>query len=172
MLRMQRTFENGIISFQCKKDCGAMRIHACAIAEPNPTNITLHFLNCLMDGQYTDNEVAIVSRNYVYIFNLHIVNEFTFCQCAANFSINWGNIQNCLASNSSMVLLDKFGDRTQEISSAHIPAISFNDHYDDDVSQKARENFLEAACSAFKYEVPAICSHINQTVIGNAIQWM
>ncbi|GJQ74883.1 hypothetical protein Trydic_g21719 [Trypoxylus dichotomus] len=146
----KRISENGTMGFTCKKDptCRAMRIHACTSAQSNPTNATLHFLNCVIDGQYTKNEIAI---------------------CATNFSIPIDSIQNCTSSNASIALLDKFGNRTEKLLSAHIPAISFNDNYDDDVSQKARENFLEAVCLALKTNAPKICSSVNLNLTDNTI---
>lgn len=68
----------------------------------------------------------------------------------------------------SSALLEKFGNRTELLSSAHIPAIAFNDQYDDRTSQKARENFLVTVCSMFKIDLPSACSFINLDFSGKA----
>lgn len=62
---IQRTLLNGTTEFQCKKDvtCRAMRIHACAAQYVTTPNITLHFLNCLMDTQYTQHDIIGVSKS-------------------------------------------------------------------------------------------------------------
>ncbi|KAI4457801.1 transposable element tc3 transposase-like protein [Holotrichia oblita] len=146
----KRTLLNGTTEFHCKKDatCRAMRIHACAAQYLTPPNITLHFLNCLMDTQYT--QIDIIG-------------------CAMNFSFPLEDIQNCFSDGTSSILLDKFGNRTEKLPSAHIPAIAFNDEYDDRISQQARENFLVTVCSVFKDEVPSTCSFINSGFDGNVV---
>lgn len=70
--------------------------------------------------------------------------------------MSWNKIKACAESDEATNLMVQYGKRTEESNVRFVPHILFNDVYNETVSDKARDSFVQVVCGLFT-EKPTGC---------------
>lgn len=147
------------VEFTCHhgpNECYGNKVHACAIniiqansyqSEFTRESLTLDFITCLMK----------IGKNFPD-------NVYPGAKCARENHINtWANIETCANSTEGSKLLQEMGKTTNEFQNPleSVPTVVFKHVYDNDVQQRALQDFRSTLCSYIKEPKPKACMPAN-----------
>ncbi|CAH1099218.1 unnamed protein product [Psylliodes chrysocephalus] len=126
-------------------ECFLNKVDACLISLKPPQLQLLGFINC--NANSTSMELTVDETKDVVK------------QCAQENKLSWDDINKCVTDSGDALLLS-YVDKQNKIDPPlpYVPHIRFNDIFDEDLEQSAREDLVSTVCGLLTGTKPSACN--------------